>query len=208
MKQYQLGIRPCCRKAGPRECTRHGGGRWDHHPRRRRATGLAPTLGSLAYSRRGPGARTLAPASANASTPRRQDRHIDLRRRASHLGSPSPACRMRTANAFQRAQWSENTEYRLSARAEQFSGPGRRAMYQLANRIEPEELQNPWRRNCSWKMLKAGYTSVAGIPLSAPPEERRSVSRQRNGPVGRPSTNAAEIAGNWPHLSADAVPDQ
>jgi formimidoylglutamate deiminase len=76
------------------------------------------------------------------------------------------------SHAFQRAM-AGNTEYRLSARDSFWTW--RRAMYALANRIEPEDLQI-LATQLFVEMLKAGYTSVAefhylhrqrgGIPYS------------------------------------------
>jgi formimidoylglutamate deiminase len=61
------------------------------------------------------------------------------------------------SHAFQRAM-AGNTEYRLSARDSFWTW--RRAMYALANRIEPEDLQ-VLATQLFVEMLKAGYTSVA-----------------------------------------------
>jgi formimidoylglutamate deiminase len=93
------------------------------------------------------------------------------------------------SHAFQRAM-AGNTEYRLSARDSFWTW--RQAMYQLANRIEPEELQI-LATQLFVEMLKAGYTSVA---------EFHYLHRQKNGAL-YPGTNglweaidnAAEIAG-------------
>jgi formimidoylglutamate deiminase len=93
------------------------------------------------------------------------------------------------SHAFQRAMVG-NTEYRLSARDSFWTW--RQAMYQLANRIEPEELQI-LATQLFVEMLKAGYTSVA---------EFHYLHLQKNG-APYPGTNglweaidnAAEIAG-------------
>jgi formimidoylglutamate deiminase len=61
------------------------------------------------------------------------------------------------SHAFQRAM-AGNTEHRLSARDSFWTW--RRAMYALANRIEPQELQII-ATQLFIEMLKAGYTSVA-----------------------------------------------
>jgi formimidoylglutamate deiminase len=61
------------------------------------------------------------------------------------------------SHAFQRAM-AGNTEYRLSARDSFWTW--RRAMYALANRIEPGDLQI-LATQLFVEMLKAGYTSVA-----------------------------------------------
>ncbi|MEP6548773.1 MAG: formimidoylglutamate deiminase [Gammaproteobacteria bacterium] len=61
------------------------------------------------------------------------------------------------SHAFQRAM-AGNTEYRLSARDSFWSW--RNAMYALANRIEPEDLQI-LATQLFVEMLKSGYTSVA-----------------------------------------------
>jgi formimidoylglutamate deiminase len=61
------------------------------------------------------------------------------------------------SHAFQRGM-AGNTEYRLSARDSFWTW--RRAMYELANRIEPEDLQI-LAAQLFVEMLKGGYTSVA-----------------------------------------------
>jgi formimidoylglutamate deiminase len=61
------------------------------------------------------------------------------------------------SHAFQRAM-AGNAEYRLSARDSFWTW--RQAMYSLANRIEPEDLQL-LATQLFVEMLKAGYTSVA-----------------------------------------------
>src|SRR6202521_5874687 len=61
------------------------------------------------------------------------------------------------SHAFQRAL-AGNTEYRLSARDSFWTW--RRAMYALANRIEPDDLQI-LATQLFVEMLKKGYTSVA-----------------------------------------------
>src|SRR4030081_2643557 len=61
------------------------------------------------------------------------------------------------SHAFQRAM-AGNTEYRLSARDSFWYW--RRAMYALANRIEPDDLQI-LATQLFVEMLKSGYTSVA-----------------------------------------------
>ena len=78
------------------------------------------------------------------------------------------------SHAFQRAM-AGNTEYRLSARDSFWTW--RRAMYALANRVEPDDLQI-LATQLFVEMLKSGYTSVAefhylhrrngGIPYSGP----------------------------------------
>lgn len=84
-------------------------------------------------------------------------------------GAPAPAGAERVAgivvpgmpnahsHAFQRAM-AGNTEYRLSARDSFWTW--RQAMYALANRIEPEDLQ-VLATQLFVEMLKSGYTSVA-----------------------------------------------
>src|ERR1700737_1503096 len=93
------------------------------------------------------------------------------------------------SHAFQRAMVG-NTEYRLSARDSFWTW--RQAMYQLANRIEPEELQI-LATQLLVEMLKAGYTSVA---------EFHYLHRQKNGALYPEKNglweaidNAAETAG-------------
>src|SRR5580658_9030196 len=89
------------------------------------------------------------------------------------------------SHAFQRAMVGD-TEYRLSARDSFWTW--RQAMYALANRIEPEELQIV-ATQVYVEMLKAGYTCVA---------EFNYLHRQRNG-VAYEGANAL-----WEALSAAA----
>jgi formimidoylglutamate deiminase len=72
------------------------------------------------------------------------------------------------SHAFQRAM-AGNTEYRLSARDSFWTW--RQAMYGLANRIEPDDLQT-LAAQLFIEMLKSGYTSVA---------EFHYLHRQRDG---------------------------
>ncbi len=72
------------------------------------------------------------------------------------------------SHAFQRAM-AGNTEYRLSARDSFWTW--RRAMYALANRIDPDDLQI-LATQLFVEMLKSGYTSVA---------EFHYLHRQKNG---------------------------
>jgi formimidoylglutamate deiminase len=72
------------------------------------------------------------------------------------------------SHAFQRGM-AGNTEYRLSARDSFWTW--RQAMYALANRIEPDDLQL-LATQLFIEMLKSGYTSVA---------EFHYLHRQRNG---------------------------
>src|SRR6202167_573925 len=72
------------------------------------------------------------------------------------------------SHAFQRAM-AGNTEYRLSAGDSFWTW--RRAMYDLANRIEPDDLQI-LASQLFIEMLKSGYTSVA---------EFHYLHRQRDG---------------------------
>src|ERR1700692_2419182 len=80
------------------------------------------------------------------------------------------------SHAFQRAM-AGNTEYRLSVRDSFWTW--RRAMYALANRIEPDDLQI-LATQLFVEMLKSGYTSVA---------EFHYLHRQRDG-VPYPGANA------------------
>jgi formimidoylglutamate deiminase len=93
------------------------------------------------------------------------------------------------SHAFQRAM-AGNTEFRLSARDSFWTW--RRAMYELANRIEPGDLQI-LATQLFVEMLKSGYTSVA---------EFHYLHRQRSGaayaganPLWEAIGNAANIAG-------------
>src|ERR1700691_2666491 len=80
------------------------------------------------------------------------------------------------SHAFQRAM-AGNTEYRLSARDSFWTW--RQAMYALANRIEPDDLEI-LATQLYVEMLKSGYTSVA---------EFHYLHRQKGG-VPYPGTNA------------------
>jgi formimidoylglutamate deiminase len=87
------------------------------------------------------------------------------------------------SHAFQRAM-AGNTEYRLSARDSFWTW--RHAMYALANRIEPEDLQ-VLATQLFVEMLKSGYTSVA---------EFHYLHRQKDGSA-YPGVNALwEAIGN------------
>jgi formimidoylglutamate deiminase len=87
------------------------------------------------------------------------------------------------SHAFQRAM-AGNTEYRLSARDSFWTW--RRAMYALANRIEPEDLQI-LATQLFVEMLKSGYTCVA---------EFHYLHRQKDG-APYPDANALwEAIGN------------
>jgi formimidoylglutamate deiminase len=93
------------------------------------------------------------------------------------------------SHAFQRAM-AGNTEYRLSARDSFWTW--RRAMYALANRIEPDDLQI-LATQLFVEMLKSGYTAVA---------EFHYLHRQINGAAYSGAnalwdavSNAASIAG-------------
>jgi formimidoylglutamate deiminase len=80
------------------------------------------------------------------------------------------------SHAFQRGM-AGNTEYRSSARDSFWTW--RRAMYQLANRIEPDDLEI-LATQLFVEMLKAGYTSVA---------EFHYLHRQKGG-IPYPAANA------------------
>jgi formimidoylglutamate deiminase len=107
----------------------------------------------------------IAIAPAGASDEFSGAEHVD--------GIVVPGMSNAHSHAFQRAM-AGNTEYRLSARDSFWTW--RRAMYQLANRIEPDDLQT-LATQLFVEMLKAGYTSVAefhylhrqrgGVPYSA-----------------------------------------
>jgi formimidoylglutamate deiminase len=87
------------------------------------------------------------------------------------------------SHAFQRGM-AGNTEYRLSARDSFWTW--RRAMYQLANRIEPDDLEI-LATQLFVEMLKSGYTSVA---------EFHYLHRQKGG-IPYPAANALwEAIGN------------
>jgi formimidoylglutamate deiminase len=96
------------------------------------------------------------------------------------------------SHAFQRAM-AGNTEYRLSARDSFWTW--RHAMYALANRIEPEDLQI-LATQLFVEMLKSGYTSVA---------EFHYLHRQRGG-VAYSDTNALwEAIGNAASIAGIAL---
>jgi formimidoylglutamate deiminase len=109
-----------------------------------------------------PGARPATPAAAEASGTQRID------------GIVVPGMPNAHSHAFQRAM-AGNTEYRLSASDSFWTW--RRAMYALANRIEPDDLQI-LATQLFVEMLKSGYTSVAefhylhrqkgGVPYAGP----------------------------------------
>jgi formimidoylglutamate deiminase len=101
-------------------------------------------------------------------------RHGEILDRAPDAGAESvdgivvPGMANAHSHAFQRAM-AGNTEYRLSARDSFWTW--RRAMYALANRIEPDDLQT-LAAQLFLEMLKSGYTSVA---------EFHYLHRQRDG---------------------------
>ena len=102
------------------------------------------------------------------------------------------------SHAFQRAM-AGNTEYRLSARDSFWTW--RRAMYALANRIEPDDLQT-LATQLFVEMLKSGYTSVA---------EFHYLHRQQDGvpysgtnALWEAIDNAASSRRHRPHIPADA----
>lgn len=95
-----------------------------------------------------------APTGHGADTARRPPPPSDIE----HIdGIVVPGMPNAHSHAFQRAM-AGDTEYRLSARDSFWTW--RRAMYALANRIEPEELQI-LAAQLFVEMLKKGYTSVA-----------------------------------------------
>jgi len=191
MKQYQLesALLP---QGWARECTVTvaDDGIITHVDSR---VGGAATLGSTSTSDMAV-ASDFAGASNNASAPDNA-RAPDFKTGTSTFGAERvtgiaiPGMPNAHSHAFQRAMVG-NTEYRLSARDSFWTW--RQAMYQLANRIEPEELQI-LATQLFVEMLKAGYTSVA---------EFHYLHRQKNGAL-YPGTNglweaidnAAEIAG-------------
>ena len=132
--------------------------------------------------------------------------HRDVRRatpsRSGWPASSCPGCRTRTVTHFS-AAWpaTPSTGYRRATA----SGPGAQAMYALANRIAPEDLQ-VLATQLFVEMLKAGYTSVA---------EFHYLHRQTDGEpyparmaCGKPSAAAAEATGIGSDASADPLSDQ
>ena len=99
------------------------------------------------------------------------------------------------SHAFQRAM-AGNTEYRLSARDSFWTW--RQAMYALANRIEPEDLQI-LATQLFVEMLKAGYTSVAefhylhGSRDGDPPTPARMPCGRRSATPRRPPASASRF---------------
>ena len=87
------------------------------------------------------------------------------------------------SHAFQRAM-AGNTEYRLSARDSFWTW--RRAMYALANRIDPDDLQI-LATQLFVEMLKSGYTSVA---------EFHYLHRQKSGAPYPAANSLWEAIGN------------
>jgi formimidoylglutamate deiminase len=108
-----------------------------------------------------PAAHAAAPAAAPApahAAPAAHAADADLLGNAELVdGIVVPGMANAHSHAFQRAM-AGNTEYRLSARDSFWTW--RQAMYALANRIEPEDLQI-LALQLFLEMLKSGYTSVA-----------------------------------------------
>ncbi len=93
------------------------------------------------------------------------------------------------SHAFQRAM-AGNTEYRLSARDSFWTW--RSAMYALANRIEPDDLQT-LATQLFIEMLKSGYTSVAEFHyLHRSPS---GAAYSGSNPLWEAIGNAASLAG-------------
>jgi formimidoylglutamate deiminase len=93
------------------------------------------------------------------------------------------------SHAFQRAM-AGNTEYRLSARDSFWTW--RSAMYALANRIEPDDLQT-LATQLFVEMLKSGYTSVAEFHyLHRSPS---GAAYSGSNPLWEAIGNAASLAG-------------
>ena len=95
------------------------------------------------------------------------------------------------SHAFQRAM-AGTTEYRLSARDSFWTW--RQAMYALANRITPEDLQ-VLATQLFVEMLKAGYTSVAEFHYlhrqpGATSRRRQTACGRRSAPRPRPPASA------------------
>src|SRR5450631_4688332 len=93
------------------------------------------------------------------------------------------------SHAFQRGM-AGNTEYRLSARDSFWSW--RRAMYALANRIEPDDLQI-LATQLFVEMLKKGYTSVAEFHYLH--RQKSGLSYSGTNALWEAISNAARIAG-------------
>jgi formimidoylglutamate deiminase len=93
------------------------------------------------------------------------------------------------SHAFQRAM-AGNTEFRLSARDSFWTW--RQAMYALANRIEPDDLEI-LATQLFMEMLKSGYTSVAEFHYLH--RGRDGVSYPGTNPLWEAIDNAASAAG-------------
>jgi len=93
------------------------------------------------------------------------------------------------SHAFQRAM-AGNTEYRLSARDSFWTW--RSAMYALANRIEPDDLQT-LATQLFVEMLKSGYTSVAEFHYLH--RNLSGAAYSGSNPLWEAIDNAADIAG-------------
>ena len=105
------------------------------------------------------------------------------------------------SHAFQRGM-AGNAEYRLSARDSFWTW--RRAMYALANRIEPEDLE-VLATQLFIEMLKSGYTSRRRIPLPAPPGRGGELYAQAERAVGGRRRRRGRV-GHRAYLPADPLP--
>ncbi len=140
-----------------------------------------------------------APAASRTSACRALRRAVDLQRVSGFVVPGMPNAH---SHAFQRAM-AGHTEYRQSAHDSFWTW--RQAMYALANRITPEDLQ-VLATQLFVEMLKAGYTSVA---------EFHYLHRQPNGDLDAGPNSLWEAIGSGlggcrhrPDAVADPVPDQ
>ncbi len=117
-------------------------------------TDIAPAGQAAPAGQTADSASHIAPAGQGADPGRRPPTPSGTE----HIGGiVVPGMPNAHSHAFQRAM-AGNTEYRLSARDSFWTW--RRAMYALANRIEPDDLQI-LAAQLFVEMLKSGYTSVA-----------------------------------------------
>ena len=106
------------------------------------------------------------------------------------------------SHAFQRAM-AGNTEYRLSARDSFWTW--RRAMYALANRIEPDDLADS-RDAALHRDAQERLHLGRGVSLPAPPAGRRPYAGAESSLGGHRRRRVRR--GHRPHLPADSVPVQ
>ena len=143
-----------------------------------------------------------------ASAPSMYCRACGMRRRCRAAGPERiagivvPGMPNAHSHAFQRAM-AGNTEYRLSARDSFWTW--RQAMYALANRIEPRDLEL-LATQLFIEMLKSGYTSVAEFHYLHRQSNGEMYARA-NGALGRHRQRGG-IGRHRSDVSPDALPDR